>query len=70
MIWANAKCSEKMGMVRQMEHPAMIPTSRKWSGDSWRSRSRRDLSMNVNEDGKSIEVITLSTGQRRASFEE
>ena len=57
-------------MVRQMEHPAMIPTSRKWSGDNWRSRSRRDLSINVNEDGKSIEVMTLSTGQRRASFEE
>jgi hypothetical protein len=59
-----------MGSVRDKDDPTSIPKSRNWSGLNCKSCNIRDFSMNVNEDGNSIEVMTLSTGQSRASFVE
>jgi hypothetical protein len=59
-----------VGRVRQRENPARIPTSRNWSGLSESSINKDLFSTNVNDEGKSIEVMIFSTGQRRASFDE
>jgi hypothetical protein len=59
-----------MGIVRDNDDPTSIPRSKNWSGLNCKSCNIWDFSMNVNEDGNSIEVITLSTGQSRASLEE
>lgn len=56
------------GRVRDRKDPTRIPRSRNRSSESPKSSSNFDLSMNVNDEGKSIEVINLSTGQRRASL--
>jgi hypothetical protein len=59
-----------VGKVCDREDPAMIPRSRNWSSETWNSCSSRDLSMNVNDVGNSIDVMTLSTGHKSASLVE
>jgi hypothetical protein len=59
-----------MGRGLDNEDPTRMPRSRNWSGLNCKSSNNLDFSINVNEDGNSIEVITLSTGHSRASLVE
>ena len=66
----NSECGGMMGRVLDNEDPTSIPRSKNWSELNCKSFSNLDFSMNVKDAGKSITVMTLSTGQSRASLVE